>query len=138
MLAGVRVGDKFEKLEKGDLSEVGIADVGINFPIEITFEVGADATGAGLTIFDGDAPFKFEIIDVIVQGRPGAAGGGSMTISDGTTDITDAIACISDTAITRAGTIDDAKSTIEKGGTLDVTAAQAADRGFITIVVIKV
>ena len=61
-----------------------------------------------------------------------------MTLSDGTTDITDAIACISDKAITRAGTIDDGKSTIEKNGTLDVTAAQAADRGLITVVAKKV
>jgi len=138
MLAGVQVGTKFERLEKGDLSEVAISDVGINFPIFITFEVGADATGNGLKIFDADAPFKFEIVDVVVQGRPGAAGGGSMTISDGTTDITDAIACIADKAITRAGTIDDAKATIDKGGTLDVTAAQAADRALITLIAVKV
>ncbi len=139
MLAGVKVGDKFEKLEKGDLSEVGIADIGINFPVFITYEVAGDAS-SGLKIFDADAPFKFEILDVIIEAREGTDGTVKLTTIT-PTDITDAITCegaTSDKAITRAGTIDDGVSEIDENETLIVKTAAAGDRCLVTIVAVKV
>lgn len=136
MLAGVRVGDKFEKLEKGDLSEAGISDVGINFPVFITYEIAADAS-SGLKIFDADAPFAFEILDVIVEARA-TVGGGTAKLTDvAPADITDAIICAADKDIERAGTIDASKSTVAKNGTLIVITTNAGDRGLVTIVARK-
>lgn len=137
MLAGVQVGTKFEKLEKGDLSEVGIADVGINFPVFITYEIEADAS-SGLKIFDADAPFSFEIIDVIVEARA-TVGGGTAKLTDvAPADITDAIICAADLDVERAGTIDASKSTVAKDGTLIVITTNSGDRGLVTIVAVKV
>jgi len=140
MLAGVKVGSKFEKLEKGDLSEVGIADVGINFPIFLTYEVTIGAA-TGLEIFKANAPFKFEIIDVIIQCR-GTVAAGTMKLNDGTDDITDAIICAVDKVIDRVATIDDAKSTIDVNDTLEVICGSgngiAGVKGLVTVVIKKV
>ena len=142
MLAGVKVGDKFGKLEKGDLAEVGISGVGINFPIFLTYEITTGAA-TGLEIFKANAPFKFEILEVIIQCRK-AAELGTMKLNNGTDDITDAIVCAVDTTITRAGTIDDSKSTIDVGDTLEVICAESGAQeltdviGLVTVVIRKV
>jgi hypothetical protein len=104
-------------------------------PIVINFEIGADAT-SGLKIFDANAPFKFEILDVVVQARAASASG-TVTVSDGTTDITDAIVAAVDKVVTRAGTIDDAASEIAAGGSLVLTTNGAADRALVTLTVVK-
>ena len=96
-------------------------------------------TGAatGLKIYDANAPFKFEILDVTIQAR-GTSTNGTMKLTDGTTDITDAIIVATDKAITEAGTIDDAKSTIAKNGTLEVVCAGdavASTKGLLKITI---
>ena len=142
MLAGVKVGTKFQRLEKGDLSEVGIASVGINFPIFLTYEITTGAA-TGLEIFKANAPFKFQVLDVIIQCR-GAAELATMKLTDGTNDITDAIVCAVNKVITRAGTIDDSKSTIDINETLEVVCAESGAQeltdviGLVTVVIKKV
>lgn len=103
--------------------------------IKIVQEVTEDATG-GLTIFDGDAPCAFEVLDVIVQART-SNGGGSMKLTNGSNDITDAIACVTDKVIGRAGTIDNAYSEIPVDGSLVIVSNGAADRALVTIIVRK-
>ena len=137
MLGGVKVGDKFRLLEKGDLSEVGISGVGINFPIFITYEIAGDGS-SGLKIFDANAPFKFEILDVIVEARATVGGGTAKLTTLTPADITDAIICAADKDIERAGTIDDSKSTIDENETLIVITTNSGDRGLVTIIVKKV
>jgi len=95
--------------------------------------VTADATGEkAVTV-----PFACEIVDVIVQARA-TSGGGTMTVKAGANAVTDAIRCAVDTTITRAGTINDAYSTLAAGATLTVDANGAADRGLVIIVVRRV
>ena len=103
----------------------------VQTPVFIEYDVEADATG-GLSIFNANAPYKFEIVDVIVEARA-TSGSGTVKLTDGTNDITDTIACATDTAIDRAATIDDTYKTVLKNGTLKVVANGAADRGRITI-----
>ena len=95
--------------------------------------ITADATGEkAVTV-----PFACEIVDVIVQCRA-ANVSGAVTVKKGATAVTDAIIMAVDKVITRAGTIDDAQSTLAKGGTLTVDANGANDRGLVIIVVRKV
>ena len=122
-----------------DIREVEFTNM--DEPILIIDEVTTGAA-TGLEIFKADAPFKFEILDVIVQARGSGDGTGTMKLTDGTNDITDAITCAdTDKAINRAGTIDDAKSTIEKGGTLEIVCAGGTVgnvKGLVTVVVREV
>jgi len=83
----------------------------------IEHEVTVGATS--IKIYDANAPFKFEILDVTIQCR-GASASGTMKLTDGTNDITDEITCETDNAITEAGSVDDAYSTIARNGTLEI------------------
>lgn len=108
-------------------TEVGL--LGNYSPCIITFAVTADAT-LGLAI---PIPFAFEILDVIVQCRA-SNGSGSLLLKKASTAITDAIACVTDKAIARAGTIDDAQATLSTTDVLTVTANGAGDKGLVTII----
>jgi hypothetical protein len=93
----------------------------------------ADAT-AGIDVFDSDgAPFQLEIIDIIVQARATSASG-TVKLTDGTNDISDAIIMATDKAMTKAGTLDDAYTLIDAGGALKLVTNGATDRGLVTIV----
>ncbi|HCW08394.1 MAG TPA: hypothetical protein DGG95_13630 [Cytophagales bacterium] len=90
-------------------------------------------------IYSSNAPFAFEIVDVIVQPR-GASTNGTMKVTDGTSDITNAMTCAVDKTIARAGTIDDAKSTIAVSGSLRVVCAGDTignTIGLVTVVAIR-
>lgn len=105
----------------------------VSIPVIITFAVGADATGAGLKIFDANCPVGLRIRDVIVE-CTGANASGTLKLTDGTTDITNAMICAVDKVIVRAGTIDDAKSSLAEGASIVVIANGASDRGTVTII----
>ena len=110
----------------------------VHEPFLIVYKVTTGAT-SGLKIFNTNAPFKFEILDVIIQPR-GASTGGTMTLK-GAGNITDAITCAVDKTIGRAGTIDDTYSTIEKEGSLEVVCAGtvvASTIGLVVVVAIEV
>jgi hypothetical protein len=68
---------------------------------------------------------KFEVVDVVVH-KIGAGAGNTVTVKNGATAISDAIAAAVDKAKTLAGTIDDAQSTVAVGGTLRCSVHRAA------------
>lgn len=131
MLAGVKLGDKLAEVEKGALGS------GLYFPVAIVCDVTTGA--ADIKIFDADAPFAFELADVIVQPR-GASVNGTVKITDGTSDITDAMVCAVDQTMARAGTIDDSKASIAEGGTLQIVCAGDAvanTKALVTILALR-
>lgn len=94
--------------------------------------IASIAASANATAVTVEVPFDIEIVDVVVQARA-TSGGGTATVRTGTNAITNAIAMATDTNITRAGTIDDSRSTILQGGSLNVITAGANDRGLVSI-----
>lgn len=124
-------GSAISTLEK-EIGQATIAGVDISTPIYITYAVTADATG-GLSIFTANCPYPLIIDDVIVQCTTANAAG-TLKLTDGTNDITDAMICAVDKVVVRAGTIDDAYSTLALNGTIKVVSNGAADRGKVTIV----
>lgn len=98
--------------------------------------ITADGTG-GLDIFDvAGAPFALEVINVIAQARA-TSGSGTVKLTDGTNDISDAIAMATDKTSIKAGTIDDVYSTLAKGDSLQVVSNGANDRGLVTVVAVR-
>lgn len=84
------------------------------------------ATSGSLTAdFDTVLTEKFEVLDIICR-KDGAGAANTITVKNGTTAISDAIAFDTDKTQTRAGTIDTASNVIAAGGTLRVTATRAA------------
>lgn len=116
-------------------SEKHLAQLLNELPDIIQKEIIIDGT-AGIKIYDSNAPCGFQIFDVIVQARV-TSGSGSVKLTDGTNDITDAIDCSTDKTIARAGTIDNDYSEIAKNGSLVLVTNGIADRGLVTILVKK-
>lgn len=98
-----------------------------------TFNI-ADAASADydITIVD-----SFEVLDVVVQKRGGAGGAaGTVTVKSTADAITDAIDINdADKVISRAGTIDDAYSTIAAGGVLRCSVADSANSAILVTVI---
>ena len=107
-------------------STIGILDV-----IEIA--VTADAT-SGVSI---TAPYACKIIDAFANCTTANAGG-TLTLSDGTNAISNAVTCAVLDVNTRASTIDSTYGSIQKGSTLKVTANGAADRGVMYVIVKRI
>lgn len=97
-------------------------------PRMIRYAVTADATGA-LSI---PVPYGMVITDAHVECTT-ANVGGTLTLRSGTNAISDAMICAVDKTIVRAGTLDDAYTTLTTATSLNVIANGAADRGIITI-----
>lgn len=108
-----------------DVKYENIAEV---YALYVTID--ADTTGEKAV----PIPFKCEVIDVIAQAKA-AEGGGTVTLKKGSTAITNAMVFTVDKTITRAGTIDDAVSTLSEGDAVSVDCANAGDRGFVTVLV---
>lgn len=84
--------------------------------------------------YDADNPAKFRVIDAWAYSALAGAGD-TVKVTDGTTDITDAMDMATDKALKRATTIDDAANEIAFDGTLEVvTASGAICRVFILCV----
>lgn len=96
-------------------------------------DITADATGEKII----PIPFKCEVVDVIVQARA-TNGGGTATLKKGSNAITDAMVMAVDTTIVRAGTINDAYSSLSEGDAVSVDANGASDRGLVTVLVRRV
>ncbi len=94
------------------------------------YDIVADAS-AGVTIL-ASAPFALKVVDVIVESRATSASG-TVKLTNGTNDITNAIVCAVDKTVGRAGTIDDAYSTIAQGGVLAIAVNSSTDRGLVTV-----
>jgi hypothetical protein len=117
-----------------------IATVESSVVIPVNFSKAVTTGAASVKIFDANAPFKFEVIDVKIQAR-GASTNGTMKITNGTNDITNAMTCAVNKTMARAGTIDATYSTIVAGGTLEIVCAGdavASTIGLVTVVVHKV
>lgn len=69
---------------------------------------------------------KIEVIDVTCIKSNGAGAGNTMQLKKGAAVISNAIACDTDNAVTRAGSIDDANATLAVNDILRVTATRAA------------
>ncbi len=135
--------DEGDGLEIGKLIQVKSSAGEIVFAKTIRSLPGSNVVGMLEIIVDADhtTPVdhdlgvpNFEIIDVIVR-TTATVGGGTVLLSDSASAaITDAIVAATDTAITRAGTIDPANSEITDG-IVEVTTANAGDRAVVTLLV---
>ncbi len=122
--------NKLDKLQKG------VVDLGAISHL-VAFTLNVTTGSVSEDIFDAAAPFAFEIVDVIIQPR-GTSTNGTMKITNGTNDITDAMVVAVDKTMVRPATIDDAYSTIAVGGTLEIVGAGdsvAATIGLVTVIV---
>lgn len=110
--------DYVERLTASDNAVTG------QLPVVFLFNVPDAATGD----IDIVVTEKCEVYDVVCVKRAGAGAGNTMQIKNGATAISDAIACVTDDAVTRAGSIVDGAGTnvIAQGGTLRLTATRAA------------
>lgn len=99
----------------------------VTIPVATSGSVTAD--------FDVIMAEKFEVIDVICR-KDVAGASNTITVKNGATAISDAIAFAVDKAVTRAGTIDTASNVIAAGGTLRVTATRSAGTvaGLVTVI----
>lgn len=99
------------------------------YEFNIPITAAANSTAVSFVV-----PFACEVIDVIVQARAGS-GSGTATLRKGTSAISDAIAMSTDKAVARAGSIDDAYSTLAANDTLTVITNGANDRGLVSVIV---
>jgi hypothetical protein len=109
--------------------------IGIPFIIEKLITTGS----ANEYIWNATCPFALEILDVVVQPQ-GASTNGTMKLASGAGDITNAMTAAADKTIARAGTIDNAYSTLAAGDTLKVVCAgdsAAATVGLVTITAVR-
>ena len=95
-----------------------LADATIGVPLVIREQ----AAGATVQIFNANCPRKILIIDAWLI-CSAAHANGTVKLTDGTNDITDAMICAVDKTIVRAGTIDDTYSTIAANGSLSLVPA---------------
>ena len=121
----------YDKIDKGSVIPNQTNQLGTlikGSPCVVKVVISADATGEkAVTI-----PYDMEVIDVIVQ-CTATNNNGTLTLKNGTA-VTDAIACAVDKVIARAGTIDDAYSTLYTTSTVTVDANGGNDRGIMWII----
>lgn len=110
-----------DDLQKGKIVALMPTKAGINQLIAFTYNVTTGAT-SGLEMFKGNAPFKFEVVDVVVQPRENSTNG-TLKVTNGTNDITDAMVCAVDKTMVHSASIDDAYSEIDAGETLEIVCA---------------
>jgi hypothetical protein len=99
----------------------------------LTCAITADGTAEKAVVI----PFACRVNEIAVE-CTAASAGGTLKLKKGSNDISDAIICAVDKIVTRAGTIDDAYSTLAAGDAVSVDAGQAGDRGVMTIFVRRV
>lgn len=118
---GAQTWVEFRPFAQGTESQIGEA-VKV---AKITVPTGSHS--AGTPVVDTSLPVGSEIIDVNVVATATNASG-TVTVSDGTNDITNAIACDTDNAISRAASIDQAYNVVVAAG-LTLTANATGDAG---------
>ena len=104
-----------------DAADVDLTSKKVDTPFTAIYNV---TTGASAIKFFGPvgAPFKMEILDVILEPRD-ASTNGTITLSNVANAITDVMVCAVDKTRFHALTINDAYSTIDKGGELRIVCA---------------
>lgn len=128
----VQLGENIKEIQSS-IGGVAVETSGVTVKptVAIQYEITADAS-SGVNLYTASVPFDMTIVSVKVEARATSAGG-TVTVSDGTNAITDAIIMAADTVTTVDGTIDDAYSTLAAGDTLTLTTNGADDRGLVTI-----
>ncbi len=100
---------------------VEIFDKAEDAPADLWIREDIAATGT-IKVFESDAPFKFQVVDFHIICTDNVAG--TVKLTDGTSDITDALTHgTTDKAKVGVGTIDDAKYEIAKNGSLNIVTA---------------
>ena len=104
----------------GSIKATGHSCADVSVSGGITFVLTSTlASGSTVQIHDADAPFKYRIIDAWSVAT--SADGGTWKVTDGSNDITDAVAVTgTDKTINRASTIDEGYHEIDAGGSLSV------------------
>lgn len=119
-------------------SKIAMLEASVAVPVVIQKVITAGA--ASVPIFTANAPFKFRVVDVIVQ-PTNPSTNGTMQLNDGTNAITDAMVSAVAGTIARAITVDPAYGTIAKNGSLAVACAGdtvADTQGIITVLAVKI
>lgn len=98
-------------------------------PIELELDIADVASDD----YDVAVDESLELVDVTVI-KNGASAGGTLTVKNGATAITDAIVAAVDKVVTRVGTIDRAQSTIPAGGTLRFSVNRGAGSGAMKVI----
>lgn len=125
-----------QELNKGSnpvTQKVVLGDAVYLAPVYIQAAIEADATSSAVAF---TIPFACRIVDIIVE-CTAASGSGTATVRKVTTAISDAMIMAVDKVIVRAGTIDDAQSTLAAGNNVNVITNGAADRGVVTLVCVR-
>jgi hypothetical protein len=112
--------DIVEVITGTDLAAVigTLADAILGVPLLIREQVA----GSTVAVFTADCPRKILIIGAWLI-CSAAHANGTIKLTDGTNDITDAMICAVDKVVVHAGTIDDAYNTIALGGSLSLVPA---------------
>lgn len=106
------------------VDQVAANTVPLNSQPEVTYPF--NFPDAATTSYDFTVQEAFELLDVVCQKRGAAGAGNTVQVKKGATAVSDAIACATDTNVTRASTIDDAQSSFAVGDTLRITVTRAA------------
>ena len=115
-----------------DAMKVVTSNMGIPFILTATL-----VAGSTVQIHNADAPFKYRVIDAWSVAQ--SADAGTWKLTDGTSDITDAVAVTAtDKTIDRAGTIDDAEHEVAASGSLSVVGDGALADVLVYIQCIRV
>ncbi len=107
----------------------------INAVRSIEYQVTTGASS--VKIYDANAPFKFQVLDLVLEPQGGSTNG-TMKLTNGTNDITDAMVCAVDKTMVKPLTIDNQYSTIAKGGTLEIACAGDSVGSTIGLMTIKI
>jgi hypothetical protein len=111
-----------------ELGNFGASEEAVGTPVQFTYDVAADATGAP-TAFT--APFAMRITDIHVIATA-TSGSGTILPMKGSDAICTAIACATDGAVARmAAGVDDTKLTLAAGDVVKVDANGSTDRGIV-------
>lgn len=112
----IALADKLDSMQQGKIV-TGVVNLLATLSVDVT-------TGSATFSMFGPvgAPFKFEIVDVLIQPR-GDSTNGTITIKQGANAITDAMVCAADKTMVRPATIDNAYSTVPKNGNIVVVCA---------------
>lgn len=110
-----------------------IAYAPVVFEIPVTADARAPVDGAPAELV---VPFGCKIINVWIKATA-ADSNGTLRLSDGTDNITNAMVCAVDNTVVNAGTIDKTKNTLAAGSKLVVTANQTATRGVVHVMALR-
>jgi len=94
----------------------------------VVVDAAANSTAKTFTV-----KYDMYIVDVVVQCNA-TSSSGTLTLRNGTTAISDGIACAANHALDRAATLDDAQVTIAAGTELNLIANGAGDRGTVYVI----